>query len=86
MPAVTVLYFAHLRERLGCARETVELPGETDTAALAALLAARHAARDPLAAASFARCRLALDHAFVQGPVHLGPGAELAVIPPVSGG
>ena len=82
MPTVTVLYFAHLRERLGRDRDTVELPVQADVAMIAAAIAAQH----PAQTAVLARCRLAVDHAFVTGPVAIRAGAEVAVIPPVSGG
>ena len=82
MPTVTVLYFAHMRERLGRDRDRVEVPASADAAAITAAIAVRH----PTETATLARCRIAVDHAFVQGQVHIGADAEIAVIPPVSGG
>jgi molybdopterin synthase catalytic subunit len=86
MPTATVLYFAHLRERLGRDRDTIEVPARADAAGLSAAIAAAIAQHHPAETAALARCRLAVDHAFVQGPVDIRAGAEIAVIPPVSGG
>jgi MoaE-MoaD fusion protein len=82
MPVVTLLYFASLRERLGCERETIELPEQTDDRAVLSVIGERHPElRDLLTT-----CRLAVDHAFVRGAVTIREGAEVALIPPVSGG
>jgi molybdopterin synthase catalytic subunit len=79
---VTVLYFAAARERAGVDRETFELPaGATAGAAKARALEA-HAALQPIAA----HLRLAVDRAFAPESAALHDGAELALIPPVSGG
>jgi molybdopterin synthase catalytic subunit len=82
MPTVTVLYFAHMRERLGRDRDALEVPDHADAAGIARAIATRH----PTEGAALGRCRIAVDHAFVQGPVPIRMGAEIAVIPPVSGG
>ena len=77
---VEVLYFASLRDRAGRAAERVET-GATDVGALYAELDARHGF-------GFApqRLRAALDGAFVAWDAPLRDGAEVAFIPPVSGG
>jgi molybdopterin synthase sulfur carrier subunit len=80
MTAVTVLYFASLRDAAGVDSEALQ----TDAADLQALyleLQARHGLAMPLS-----RLRVAVDGAFAswQSPVH--DGAEIAFIPPVSGG
>ena len=79
--ALTVLYFAGAREAAGTDRETLEAAPAT-VAELRRLLGGRH----PKLAPVLARCRIALDQelAVDADPVH--PGAEVAVIPPVSGG
>ena len=82
MPAVTVLYFASVRDRIGRDHDVVELPAHsTDHAVLDILARMRPEAADLLAA-----CRLAVDHAFVSGAIELHATSEVAVIPPVSGG
>ncbi len=83
---VRVLYFAALRERVGCAEESVDAPSEiTNIAQLRAWLARRG---DPWAAA-FAetrRVRAAVDQAMVSDDHALHEGAEVAFFPPVTGG
>lgn len=71
----TVRLFAYLKNGRGECVEVEALP--TSTAVLEALRA--HGI--PTEA-----CRLAVNHAFVQGEQPLAPGDELALIPPVSGG
>ncbi|MFP7723726.1 MoaD/ThiS family protein [Lysobacter sp. A3-1-A15] len=77
---VAVLYFASLRDAAGCGREEVA----TDAADLAALyreLSERHGFVLPID-----RLRVSMGDAFVDwGAVPL-EGAEVAFIPPVSGG
>ena len=82
MPTITVLYFAALRDRLACAQDIVELPTETTAEAVLAELARLR----PAGAELFARSRVAVDLAFVSGPLRLSEASEVAVIPPVSGG
>ena len=77
--SVTVLYFASLREAAGCASEVVTTP--TTPAQLYDALRARHGfalARDKL--------RVAVDGAFADWQAPVRDGAEIAFIPPVSGG
>jgi molybdopterin synthase sulfur carrier subunit len=77
--SVTVLYFASLREAAGRAEETVPTP--VSLAALYDELRARHAL--PLARE---KLRVAVDGAFVSWDAALRDGAQVAFIPPVSGG
>ena len=79
---VTVLYFAAARERAGLSRETLELPeGATAAQAKAKALEAH-----PLLLPLGPQLRVAVDRAFAEGPELLREGAEVALIPPVSGG
>jgi molybdopterin converting factor subunit 1 len=79
---VTLLYFAAARERAGTSRETLELPeGATAGQAKARALEA-HPALQPLAG----QLRVAVDLAFAPDERALTDGAEVALIPPVSGG
>ncbi len=82
MARVTVLYFATAAERAGCSDEPLDLPTITSSSAVFTVLSTRH----PALAELLPHCRLALDLGFVDGDLTLADGAELAVIPPVSGG
>lgn len=77
--SITVLYFASLRDAAGVASETLPLP--TSLPALYEALRARHGftlARE--------RLRVAMDGEFVAWDTPPREGAEVAFIPPVSGG
>lgn len=79
---VTVLYFAAARERAGTDRDWFELPaGATAGAAKARAIEAH-----PALAAIAPHLRLAVDKAFATDSSPLWDGAEVALIPPVSGG
>jgi molybdopterin synthase sulfur carrier subunit len=77
--SVTVLYFASLRDAAGVATERVPLPASLP--ALYETLRVRHAL--PLAPE---RLRVAIDGAFCGWDAAVREGAEIAFIPPVSGG
>lgn len=77
--SVTVLYFASLRDAAGREAEQVPTPGSL--AALYAGLRARHGFALPQE-----RLRVAVDGAFVEWDSKVREGAEIAFIPPVSGG
>ncbi len=77
---VTVLYFASLRDSAGVASERVETAAD-DLRALYAGLQARHGFVLPVD-----RLRVAVDGAFAHWGDRLRDGAEVAFIPPVSGG
>jgi len=77
--SVTVLYFASLREKAGIDSEIVPL--ESSLAQLYDRLRERHGfafAREKL--------RVAVDGAFADWNAPMRDGAEVAFIPPVSGG
>jgi molybdopterin synthase sulfur carrier subunit len=77
--SVTVLYFASLRDAAGVDSEQVDRP-----ASLLALyegLRERHALPLPRE-----RLRVAMDGAFCDWDAPVEEGAEIAFIPPVSGG
>jgi molybdopterin converting factor subunit 1 len=82
MPDVTILYFAHIRDRLGMAAETLTLPASVDANAVLSAIRLRH----PGNAALIDRCRVAVDCQFIDGPVTIHERSEIALIPPVSGG
>jgi molybdopterin converting factor subunit 1 len=78
---VTVLYFAATRAAAGTPSEALD-PIPADVAALRARLLELH----PPLATLLPRCRIALDQEFVGDDAPLREGAEVALIPPVSGG
>jgi len=77
--SVTVLYFAALRDAAGVASES--LPTPPDLATLYASLRARHGFRFAPGA-----LRVAVDGEFRDWADPVADGAEIAFIPPVSGG
>lgn len=84
MMELRILYFAWLRERVGHAEETLELPaGITTVAALRQHLIARGAAYAALAEPTV---RVAINQAMADPLTAVGPGDEVAFFPPVTGG
>ena len=80
---VTVLCFASLREQLGGEPAIVlRTPAGSRVAELRSALAARF----PRAAPYLSHCRVAVEQEFVRDDAVLPDGAEVALIPPVSGG
>lgn len=79
MATCTVLYFASLRDAAGVEREIVEHDG--DLRALYLRLQAQYGFALPLE-----RLRVAMNGAFVRWDDRPRDGAEVAFIPPVSGG
>ncbi|KFN41255.1 MoaD/ThiS family protein [Arenimonas oryziterrae] len=77
--SVTVLYFASLRDAAGVASEA--LPTPVSLAALYEELRTRHGF-----SLGRERLRVAVDGAFADWNDHVDDGAEIAFIPPVSGG
>ncbi|MGE5470450.1 MAG: molybdopterin converting factor subunit 1 [Bacteroidota bacterium] len=81
--SVQVLYFASLREALGLAGESVELPaGIATVGVLRDWLVTR--GRDKLATAKNLRCAVNQELAGLDAPVR--EGDEIAFFPPVTGG
>ena len=77
---VAVLYFACLRDAAGCGREEVDTDA-IDLRGLYAQLRDRHGFALPVE-----RLRVSMGDAFVDWSTAPGEGAEIAFIPPVSGG
>jgi molybdopterin synthase sulfur carrier subunit len=81
-----IRYFAWVRERVGRAEETIDIPaGVKDVAGLMAWLAKR----DEGYAAAFAEPRIiraALDHDHVEHETPLANAREVAFFPPMTGG
>jgi molybdopterin synthase sulfur carrier subunit len=84
--SVKVLYFASLREKLGCDAEELDLPaGVATIAALRAHLRARGGAwADALAEGKLLRAAVNQDMA--QPATAIKAGDEVAFFPPVTGG
>ncbi|MCZ7594900.1 MAG: molybdopterin converting factor subunit 1 [Hyphomicrobium sp.] len=81
-----LLYFAWVREKVGCAAEDVELPGSVATVAD---LVRWLKQRGPQYGEAFARpqvVRAALDKVHVKPSATLGAAREIAFFPPVTGG
>ena len=83
---VTLLYFAGLRESLGCSREQIALPGATATvSSLIEMLRSR----DGRWTESFApgkTWRVAVNQQMADLATPVKPGDEVAFFPPVTGG
>ena len=83
---VTVLYFAALREQVGCPREDIELPaGVSTVGALRDHLRARGGTWADVFAPNRA-VRAALNQDMAQLAAALKAGDEVAFFPPVTGG
>ena len=81
---ITVKYVAALRDRMGRAEETIDLPdGVADSEALIAHLSESDAAAQTLAHPSV---RLIRNDAIVPRPAPLAAGDTLAFCPPFTGG
>ena len=84
--ALTILYFAWLRERTGTAEESVQPPDGVETVGD---LMTWLAQRSPGHASAFANrrsVRCAVNQDFADPSTHLAPGDEVAFFPPVTGG
>ena len=83
---IQILYFASLREKLGCNVESLSLPAQVTTVqALRELLAARGGVWQE-AFVDSARLRAAVDQAMAQEQTPIHAGSEVAFFPPVTGG
>lgn len=79
--AIDVLYFGGAREAAGTARESLRAAPAT-VGELRRALEEAH----PGLARILPRCRVALDEEFVEDAAAVPDGAEVAIVPPVSGG
>ena len=83
---VTLLYFASLRERLGCSREQLPLPsGNATVSSLVDELRSRDS-RWTEAFAPGKTWRVAVNQQMADLATPLKPGDEVAFFPPVTGG
>ena len=79
---IQVLLFAGLREAAGATSITVSLDGSPTVADLLQAVARSH----PNLADRLPPCRVAVDEVFADADTSIPDGAEVAIIPPVSGG
>ncbi len=79
-----VLYFAWLRERIGCARETVETEAGTVMALVEELRAREE--RYALAFSDLSALRVAIDQDLRDFDAPLTDAREVAFFPPMTGG
>lgn len=79
---LVLLFFAQARERAGCATATLALPHGSTVADAARAIAAAYPALAPL----WPHLVIAMDGQIVRDGVPVRDGAELALLPPVSGG
>jgi molybdopterin converting factor subunit 1 len=79
---IDVLAFAQAREAIGAARTRLELPEGSRVSDALALLTGRH----PELRAIAPHLAVAVNRELVRGERELADGAELALLPPVSGG
>jgi molybdopterin synthase sulfur carrier subunit len=83
---IEILYFARLREHVGCARERIELPTGVATAAdlLAHLRARGGAWAESLGGGE--TILLAVNQEMARPETRIQDGDEVALFPPVTGG
>lgn len=79
---VTVLYFAAARDAAGVNGESLDVAAESTVANVRRALVRNH----PQLAKILPRCRIAVNEELVPDDTRVPAGAEIAVIPPVSGG
>jgi molybdopterin synthase sulfur carrier subunit len=83
---VSLVYLARLREAFGAASERIEAPPEVNNVgALRAWLAARGGVWATELAPGRA-VRIAVNHDLASAETPIGPGDEVALFPPVTGG
>ena len=83
---VTVLYFASLRETLGCSREQVPLSSASATVSAIVEQLRNRDGRWPEAFAPGKSWRVAVNQQMADLATPVKPGDEVAFFPPVTGG
>src|SRR5258708_1812550 len=79
---ISILLFAGIAEAIGTRQLELELPDNTTVGDLLTLLADQH----PDAASLLRQSFVSIDHEYAALERTVPPGAEIAIIPPVSGG
>lgn len=83
---VTLLYFASLREVVGVAKETCDLPPGVDTPRRVRAWLRERGGPWATALAEGRNVRASVDQAMAPADSAFGDGAEVAFFPPVTGG
>lgn len=83
---VTLLYFASLRERLGCSRELLALPTGNSTVSMLVDELRKRDGPWPEAFAPGRTWRVAVNQQMADLATPVKPGDEVAFFPPVTGG
>ena len=81
-----LVYFAWVRERMGCGEEQVEPPADVATASDLIAWPAARADRGARAFAEPARIRVAIDGQMMGNDAALAGARDVALFPPVTGG
>lgn len=84
--AITMLYFAWVREAIGTSQESVDPPEAVVNVADLICWLAEQSPGHAAAFAEPARLRAAIDQNFVPLDASLGDAREVALFPPVTGG
>lgn len=79
---VTIRFFARAKDIAGADALTLDVPDDADVAALRRVLGERF----PAMASLLARSAFAVDNEFADDAQRLTADAEIALLPPVSGG
>jgi sulfur-carrier protein len=86
MRTITILYFASVREAVGCDSETRDIPDAVTTARALIASLAEQSAGHAAAFADLGRLRVAIDQQLADLDAPLGDVHEIAFFPPVTGG
>ena len=81
-----LVYFARVRETLGCDSEEVDIPQELRTVGQALDWLAARSPRHAEAFADRTKLRFALDQHMVKADAAISGTSEFAIFPPVTGG
>ena len=81
-----LLYFARLRERLGCAQESIERPPEVATVAQLRLWLAARGGQWTEVMQADRSVRVAVNQDMAQADTPIADADEVAFFPPVTGG
>jgi molybdopterin synthase sulfur carrier subunit len=81
---LTILYFASLRETIGCSKETLSLSDAKTVCALIEYLKKRHQQAELALSDTSLRVAINQQLADMNAPLH--EGDEVALFPPVTGG
>jgi molybdopterin synthase sulfur carrier subunit len=85
-PTLTLVYLARLRDAFGMATERVEPPAGVTTAAELRIWLASRGGVWAVELAPGRAVRFAVNHDIAQAATPIGPGDEVALLPPVTGG